>query len=353
MPAQIPHVLVVDDDWMNREVIEAHLQTKHYRVSTAHSGKRAWDIAQNDIPDLIMLDIMLPDMSGVDLCARFKADEQLRFVPVVIVTALESDADRIAAIDAGADDFVTKPFNSLLMLTRVKSLLRLKRLSDELMERTALLQKVLNRYVDREIADVILIDPDRYLKLGGEIRRVTIIFADISGFTSFAEEHSAQEVVEVLNRVFSELTSLVFQNHGTFDKYIGDEIMAFFGAPVSTGDDTLNAVRTAWEMQQTFLAMRPSLGEGCAALTLEIGVHTGEAVVGNVGSEQAMNYTVIGDVVNTAHRLQEAAANSQILLSETTYQEIGSAVEVIRREPRKLPGKREPFVTYEMKGFKP
>lgn len=352
MTVKVPHILVVDDDWMNREVIEAHLQMKHYRVSSTHSGASALKLAEADPPDLIMLDVMLPDMSGYEVCARFKSNDQTRFVPVVFVTALESDEDRLKAIEAGADDFVTKPFNSLLMLTRVKSLLRIKALSDELQERTELLQKVLNRYVDRDITEVILIDPDRYLKLGGATRRVTIFFADISGFTTFAEKYSAQEVVEVLNRIFSELTALVFQHHGTFDKYIGDEIMAFFGAPVATGDDTLNAVTLAWHMQQKFQEIRQQMGEKMAGMSLGMGLHTGEVVVGNVGSEQAMNYTVIGDAVNTAHRLQEIAKNGQILLSEETYKEVMDRVEVVRLDAKKLQGKQEPIIIYELKGLK-
>jgi len=347
------HILVVDDDWMNREVLEAYLQTQHYRVSSAANGKDALRIADDDVPDLLMLDVMLPDMSGFDVCRLIKQGDKTKFVPVVMVTALESDDDRLKAIEAGADDFVTKPFNSLLMLTRVKSLLRLKKLSDELQARTELLQKVLNRYVDKDIADVIMIDPDRYLKLGGEMRHVTVFFGDLSGFTAFAEKNSPQEAIKVLNIVFSELTQLIFDHHGTFDKYIGDEMMAFFGAPVSTGDDTLNAVTMAWQMQQAFNAMKERLGAQLENLSLEMGLHTGMVVVGNVGSEQTMNYTVIGDVVNTAKRLQEIANGQQILISEDTYKEVKDRVEVNRLESQVLPGKREPMVLYELKGLKP
>lgn len=346
------HILVIDDDWMNREVIEAYLQTKNYRVSAAHNGKTGLEIAQNDPPDLVMLDVMLPDMSGYEVCSQIKQDQVTQFVPVVMVTALESDDDRLKAIEAGADDFVTKPFNSILMLTRVKSLLRMKSLSDQLQERTELLQKVLNRYVDKDLAEVIMVDPDRYLKLGGEMRRVTILFADISGFTSFAEQYNAQDVVAVLNHIFSQLTSLVFKHHGTFDKYIGDEIMAFYGAPVATGDDTLNAVLTGWEMQQVFNKLCKEMPDKMGKMTLEVGIHTGEVVVGNVGSEQTMNYTVIGDAVNTAHRLQDAAQHGELLISEATYTEVAAMLNAERQAPRQLPGKREPVVTYAVKGLK-
>jgi class 3 adenylate cyclase len=353
MTVKKPHILVVDDDWMNREVIEAYLLTRHYRVTTTHNGQNALRLAEEDPPDLLMLDILLPDITGYEVCARFKENPKTRFVPVVIVTALESDEDRLRAIEAGADDFVTKPFNSLLMLTRVKSLLRLKELSDELQERTELVQKVLNRYVDKEIAEVILLDPDRYLKLGGETRRLSVVFADLSGFTAFAENHSAQEAVSVLNRIFSELTPPIFRFHGTFDKYIGDEIMAFFGAPISTGDDTLNAVTAAWHMQQIFYRIRDEIRSDIQHMTINFGVHTGEAVVGNVGSEQMMNYTVIGDTVNTARRLVEIAHNGDILISAITYQEVADRIEVIPLAPQTLSGKRDPMLVYKVTGLKP
>lgn len=353
IPNSSLHVLVVDDDWMNREIIEAYLQTHNYRVTTTGTGKEALNALQDGIPDLIMLDVMLPDMSGFEVCRQVKQQDVTKFVPVVMVTALESDEDRLKAIEAGADDFVTKPFNSILMLTRVKSLLRMKRLSDELQQRTELLQKVLNRYVDRDIADIILIDPDRYLTLGGETRRVSVFFGDLSGFTSFSETHSAQDAVRVLNMVFSELTTLIFEHHGTFDKYIGDEIMAFFGAPVATGDDTLNAVSMAWHMQQAFRKLRDQAGKDLAELSLAMGVHTGDAVVGNVGSEQTMNYTVIGDVVNTAKRLQEIATGEQILISEATYLEVTDRVFAEKLAPVRLAGKREPLTIYQLTGLKP
>lgn len=344
------HVLVVDDDWMNREVVEANLLTENYRVTTAHNGQKALELATSDPPDLVLLDMMLPDINGLEVCARIKEDDNLRFIPVVFVTALEKDEDKLKAIQAGADDFISKPFDSLMMLTRVKSLLRMKGLHDELEYKNKLLQRIMNRYVGEEIAAVILIDPERYLQLGGETRHISILFADISGFTAFAEDHSAQEVIQVLNRFFGELTPLIFKHHGTFDKYIGDEIMAFFGAPVSTGDDTLNAVQAAVDMQQHFWRVRDELGY--SDLTLEIGIHSGDAAVGNVGSQQVMNYTVIGDVVNTAHRLQEAANDNQILISADTYHEVKERVEATPLPPLQLPGKRQPFNAYVLKRLK-
>jgi class 3 adenylate cyclase len=347
------YILVVDDDWMNREVIEAYLQTAGHRVVTASSGPKALEIAEQETPSLVVLDIKMPGMDGLELCARLKSDSRTRFTPVMVVTALEADADKLKAIEAGADDFLTKPFNSLIMLTRVKSLLRIRRLHDELEERNALLRKVLNRYVNEDVAEVILSDPDKHLQLGGETRMITVFFADIRGFTSFSEEHPAKQVVTVLNRIFSELTAVVFKYHGTLDKYVGDEIVGFFGAPVATDDDALNAVRMAVEMQRVFADLHESITDpdiGC--LGLGIGIHCGEAAVGNVGSEQLMSYTVIGDTVNIAHRLQQHALPGHILITEAGYRQLESRVEAVMLEPLQLAGKSEPVIAYRVLAVK-
>ncbi len=348
-----PLIMVVDDDWMNREVLEAYLTDAGYDVILAHSGARALELAQATPPDLVLLDINMPGMSGYEACARLKSDELTRFTPVVMVTALEAEDDKIRAIQSGADDFLTKPFNSLMLLTRVRSLLRIKQLHDELESRNTLLRRVLNRYVNEDIVDVILVDPDKYLKLGGDTRTVTVFFADIRGFTAFAERRPAHEVLQILNRFFNELTEVIFAHHGTFDKYVGDELMAFFGAPVATGDDVLNALQSALEMQQVFRRVRDSLDlPELEPIGLGIGLHSGEVAVGNVGSERVMSYTVIGDVVNTAQRIQEAAQSGQILISEATYRLAESLLDAERLEARMFSGKSEPIVVYNLRGIR-
>jgi adenylate cyclase len=302
-------------------------------------------------PDLILLDVQMPRLNGYDACRRLKADPLTQFVPIVIVTAREADEEKIQAIEAGADDFITKPFNSLMLLTRVRSLLRIKRLHDALEARNTLLRQVLNRYVDDQIADVILTDPERHLKLGGQTRPVTVLFADIRGFTEFTERHSAEQVVEALNLIFNELTRLVAQHQGTFDKYLGDEVMAFYGAPFSAPDDALRAVRTAVGMRDTFAGLVRASAARFAGLGLGIGLHTGEATVGNVGSERLMDYTVIGDTVNVAHRLQESAGRGEILISEATRRAAGAPVQVGQAAWRNLPGRSEAVAVYAVLGL--
>lgn len=347
-----PCILVVDDDWMNREVMEAHLHSMGYEAMLAHNGELALHMAFETPPDLVLLDVRMQGLSGYEVCRRLKAHAATRATPVVMVTALESEEDKLEAIEAGADDFITKPFTALMLLTRVKNLLRIKGLHDELEARNRLLRQILHRYVNEQITETILADPDKRMRLGGETRQVTVFFSDIRGFTAFAEQHHAEDVLSLLNRFFAEMTEVVFRNHGTFDKYVGDEVMAFFGAPVATGEDTLNALRTAVEMQAVFERIRDNIdSKDVRRLGLGIGLHSGEVAVGNVGSERVMSYTVIGDTVNTAHRLQSVAEGGDIILSDAVYDEVRSHAEATQLQPITVKGKRDPMTIYRFTGW--
>ncbi|NIM93018.1 MAG: response regulator [Anaerolineales bacterium] len=344
-----PRILIADDDWLNRDLLKTYLVSSGCEVITAPDGQTALDLALNQPPDLALLDIQMPRLDGIQLCQTLKSTPDTRFIPVVIVTAFDTDEERIKAIDAGADDFISKPYSSIILLTRVRSLLRIKKLNDEIEARNRLLRQVLDRYVAEDVADIILTDPEQQLQLGGETRVVTVLFADIRGFTKFTEQHSAPEVIDTLNRIFTPLSNVVFAYRGTFDKYTGDGLMAFYGAPISEEDDANRAMDTAVAMQRLFHTLREESGEVMKDLDLGIGLHTGEAVVGNIGSEIVMDYTVVGDTVNVAKRLQEAAGEGQILLSEATYQRTGN-VEAEKLRPIYLPGRSEPITAYVIKG---
>lgn len=348
-----PTVLVADDDWLNRDLLKVYLDNAGFRVESFVNGEEAWQaVEQGLLPDIVLTDMQMPKMDGLGLCIRLKGYPPTQFVPVVIVTGMDDDEDRLRAIKAGADDFVTKPFNSLVLLTRVRSLLRIKFLYDELENRNKLLHQVLNRYVDEEVANIILTDPKRYLKLGGETRYVTVLFADVRGFTRFTESNSPKKVVETLNKVYNQFIEVVFEYKGTFDKFLGDGLITFFGAPVSQPDDTLRALKTALEMQRRFSLLEEEINRDVNAPLrgVGIGIHAGEAVVGNIGSERTMDYTVIGDTVNTARRLQEEAGPGEILISEAVFREVPNA-KVLQLAPRMLHGKSEPFPTFALLGL--
>lgn len=339
-----PRILIADDDWLNRDLLQAYLTASQCEVWTAPDGLAALETARRSPPDLALVDVQMPRMDGLALCAALKSDPETRFVPVVIVTAMDTEEEKLRSIEAGADDFITKPYSSTVLLTRVRSLLRIKRLHDELETRNRLLQQVLNRYVAEDVADTILTDPGRYLHLGGEIRPVTVLFADIRGFTRYTEQRSGPQVVETLNRIFPAISQVIFSHRGTFDKFLGDGLMAFYGAPVAGDDDAQRAVDTAIEMQQKFRNLQEATPE-MSGLGLSLGLHTGEAVVGTIGSEKLMDYTVVGDTVNIAKRLQEHAEAGQVLLSKTTYNQV-KGVKAKRLKPLRVLGRQEPVEAY-------
>ena len=316
-----PRILVVDDNDRNSRLLESLLTRQGYRVSLAADGENALRQAQEKDLDLIILDVMMPGMDGYEVAREIRNSVDLRAIPILMLTALRELEDKIRGLEAGADDFLVKPFNTIELLARVRSLLRIKQLHDELQVKNALLERVLTRYVSQDIAQEILRNPDVNLQLGGRAHTISVLFADIRGFTRFAEQRDAGLVIEVLNEIFNRLTPVVFEYHGTLDKYLGDAVMAIYGAPVSLPNSTEAAVRTAWAMQQQFTALRDvnmQLGE----LGLGIGIATGEAVVGNVGSDQFMDYTVIGHTPNLAKRLQESAKSGQILIDLQTYERV-------------------------------
>ncbi len=346
-----PEILIADDDHFIRDLLETYLTDAGCNVSAFVNGEEAWEAVQTINPDLVLLDIRMPKMDGLTVCRKLKSNPETQFIPVVIVTALDAEDEELNAIEVGADDFITKPFNSVILLTRVRSLLRLKRLHDDLESRNELLGQVLNRYVDHEIADVILTDPDRHLKLGGETREITVLFADLREFTQFSASRPAPQVVDILNLVFNEMVELVYENKGTFDKFLGDAIMAFYGAPISGENDACRALRTALEMQECFKRLQAEAPDQLLRLLgLGAGIHSGEAIVGNIGSERLMDYTVIGDTVNVARRLQESAKPGEILISDTTYQLVPQA-EVEFLGPQYLHGRDSLVDVYTLLGL--
>jgi adenylate cyclase len=338
-------ILVADDDWLNRDLLKTYLTKAGYEVVTASDGQTALELALQSPPDLALVDVQMPRMNGLELCAALKSSPGTRFVPVVMVTALDSEEEELKAIEVGADDFIIKPYRSLVLLTRVRSLLRIKRLHDEIEAYNRLLRQVLDRFLAEDVTDVILTDPERYLQLGGELRPVTVLFADIRGFSRFTEVHTAPHVIETLNRIFNVLSQVVFTHRGTFDKYLGDGFMAFYGAPVAGEDDAQRAVDSAIEMQHRFQELCEETGEDLVDLGLGIGLHTGEAVVGNIGSERVMDYTVVGYVVNVAKRLQEIAKGCQILMSEDTYKQVES-LKAEKLDDLQLLHLKEPITAY-------
>ena len=350
-------ILIVDDNIQNVELLEGHLSAAGYNVLKAFDGEEALKVIENYHPHLILLDVMMPKLDGYQVCSFLKKNEKTRFTPVVMITALKEIEDKIKGIEAGADDFLSKPFNKLELLTRVKSLLRMRHLRDELdrrqQEEKERMKEIFKVYLSDEIATLVLSDPEKFLRLGGEKRVVTVSFADLRGFANFAEKHPPEKVVNVLNQFFQKMTRIIFQYRGTLDKFIGDAIMAYFGAPMSYPDDVLRSIKASLDMQKDFNQLTEAWKqEGLEGLGLGIGLSTGEVIFGNVGTQRVMNYTIVGDTVNIAQRLEEEALAGQILLSEFTYQLVKEQVVGKQLSQKTLKGKKEALIPYLLEGIR-
>lgn len=220
--------------------------------------------------------------------------------------------------------------------------------SHEELSRRVMERQALERFLSSSIVERILANPDQ-VHLGGENQTATILFADIRGFTRMSEKMEPQEVVELLNEYFTEMTDLIFENGGTLDKYLGDGIMALFGAPIAKADDASRAVKTAVEMQQSLARLNADwTGKGRRSLGMGLGINTGAVTAGNIGSSKRMDYTVIGDAVNIASRLCANAAPGQVLISEFTHRQLGGSVPATRLDPIRVKGKETPIEIYEI-----
>ncbi len=345
--SQFPRILAVDDNKQNLSLLERALTSAHYEVVTAEDGPTALQLIGSTAPDLVLLDVMMPGMSGYEVCRHIRANEATCLLPVVMLTALTDVADRIRGIEAGADDFLSKPVNREELLTRVKSLLRIKTLHDEVETKNHLLRNLFGRYVSAEVAAEIVADPGRHLKLGGDKREVTILFGDLRGFTPLAEQLDPQDVVDILNSYLKLVIDTVFEFRGTLDKFRGDGFMAFFGAPIAHDDDALNAVRCALATQERLMHIAftkfPKV-----RLHMGIGINTGVVIVGNIGSERRTDYTVIGNEVNTAQRFEANAGPGQILITGNTYERVKDAVKVRELGLLRVAGKQEGILAYDV-----
>src|SRR2546427_12893325 len=340
MASRPPRILVVDDNKQNLEILQKTLTAAEYEVITAADGPTALGLIESAAPDLVLLDVMMPDMSGYEVCERIRANEASRLLPVVMLTVLSEVTDRIRGIETGADDFLSKPFNREELLTRVKSLLRIKALRDEIETKNRLLRTLFGRYVSAEVAAEIVADPGRQLKLGGEKREVTVLFGDLRGFTPLAERLDPQDAVDILNVYLTHVIDVVFEHRGTLDKFRGDGFMAFFGAPISHEDHPSSAVRCALVLQQRLkgvsFARFPDLH-----LHMGVGINTGTVIAGNIGSERRTDYTVIGNEVNVAQRFESNAGPGQMLITGSTYERVKEFVEVRELGLLRVAGKQD------------
>jgi CheY-like chemotaxis protein/class 3 adenylate cyclase len=364
------HVLVVDDTPQNVKLLADILRADGHRVSTAASGPEALAAIAADRPDLVLLDVMMPGMSGYEVCVRLRADDATSLLPVVFVTALDAVEERVKGIEAGADDFLTKPVNQAEVLARVRSLLRIGALHDtvrrqaeelaawnrQLAERVesqvAELGRLerLKRFFTPAVADAIARDDETMLR--PHRRLVTVVSVDLRGFTAFAESAEPEEVMQVLQDYHREMGRLITAAEGTIEHFAGDGIVVVFNDPVKLPDPQERAVRMALAMRDAIETLRARWHRQGFELGAGFGIGTGYATAGVLGFDGRWDYTVVGTVMNQAARLVSTAEHGQILVSERLLEAVEPYVEAVSVGELALKGLRRPLAVFDVRRWR-
>ncbi len=333
-------ILVVDDTPLNVKLLADLLRVKGFTVTTAASGPEALDRIAAERPDLVLLDVMMPEMSGYEVCTRIRANQETARLPVVMVTSLDAVHERVKGIEVGADDFLSKPVNQPELLARVRSLLRIKELDDALTglnrelerrvtEQVSQLDRLgrLKRFFSPALAEAILAGgADDPLKT--HRREIAVVFLDLRGFTAFAETAEPEEVMGVLREYHAEMGRLIIEHEGTLERFTGDGMMVFFNDPVLVPDAAARAVRMAVAMRERVSELIGKWRKQGFELDLGVGIAQGYATIGAIGFEGRLDYGAIGTVTNLAARLCGEAKPGQILASRRVAAQLEGEIEV-------------------------
>ena len=373
-----PRILVVDDQPMNVDILRTRLAVHGYEILTAADGEEALQVATEAQPDLILLDVMMPKLDGFEVCRRLKANATLPFMPIILVTAKADSKDIVAGLEAGGDEYLTKPVDQAALVARVKSMLRIKALHDTVQEQAVRLEgqsaqlaewnRTLEQRVTEQLAELERVGrlkrffspqlADLIVSSGGESlleshrREITVVFCDLRGFTAFAEAAEPEEVMRILREYHGAIGSQIFQYEGTLERFAGDGLMVFFNDPLPCPDPSARAVRMAVAMRQHVGELAEMWRKRGHQLDFGVGIAHGYATIGKIGFEGRFDYGAIGTVTNLAARLCGEAGGGQILVSQRVYAE---AEEFVVAEPvgdLSLKGFRRPVPSFNILGLK-
>jgi len=353
-------ILVVDDTPANVKLLADLLTVKGFDVITAGGGKDGLARVAQDKPDLVLLDVMMPDVNGYDVCRAIRAEPATAALPVVLVTALDATQERIKGLEAGADDFLSKPVNQVELLARVKSLLRVKSLHDQLAAVNAGLEKRVaeqvaelerfgrvKRFVSPRIGDLILSgEVDDPLKT--HRREITVVFTDLRGFTAFSETAEPEEAMEVLRAYHGEIGRVVLGHEGTIEHFAGDGVMILFNDPIPVAEHELAAIRMALEMRSAVEELSVGWHKRGYELGFGIGIASGYATLGAIGFEGRRDYGAIGPVTNLSARLCSEAKAGQVLIAQRVFGKVEERVRAEAVGELALKGLQRPVKAYNV-----
>ena len=370
-----PRILIVDDNPTNLEVLRVRLNAHGYEVATAVDGEDALARVAAFGPDLILLDVMMPKIDGITVVKQLKQDSKFRFIPVILVTAKSDTLDVVAGLDAGGDDYLTKPVDQAALLARVRSMLRIKELHDTVQSQTeqlkaqteqlagwnATLEKrvadqlgeiermtSLQRFLAPQVAKLLATSDTPEALLTSHRREITVIFCDLRGFTAFTEESEPEEVMAVLRDYHENLGELIFRHEGMLDRFIGDGIMIVFNDPIPCSDHTQRAVRLSLEMRDKVDGLAKQWRRVGHVLGFGIGIASGYATLGQIGFDRRREYTAIGSVPNLAARLCAEAQAGQIVISQRAFSAVEDLVEAAPVGDLTLKGFNRPVPAYNV-----
>ncbi len=361
-------ILIVDDNEANRDILETRLKVHGYELLQAADGEEALAAVQRDHPDLILLDVMMPKLDGVEVCRRIKGDATLPFTPIILVTSKSDTRDVIAGLDAGADEYLTKPVDQAALVARVKSVLRVKALHDQVQAQAAdlaawnrtLEQRVaeqlgeiervgrLKRFLSPQVAELVVSSGDDRM-LESHRRDVTVVFCDLRGFTAFSETAEPEEVMSILREYHAGLGALINNFEGTIERFNGDGVMVLFNDPLPCPDPSVRAVRMAVEMRDCIAGLTARWRKHGHELGFGIGIAHGYATLGCVGFEGCFQYSVTGTVANLAAHLCDQAKSGEILIDSKVHAAVESMAELEPVGELALKGLHRPVLAFNVR----